>query len=141
MVMGMTQKEIDARRYLKYRESLGTSLSTATMRLLRSIVFEFIEKTQTNTCHRCGLPMTRTDFSVEHIEDWRNKENALELFYDLSNISYSHVLCNTRAAKRGGWNKGMVTHGTSGYRLGCRCDICKQRYSGVRRAKYQRLKT
>lgn len=139
--MGQTRKQLDAKKNLKNKEVLGTSMSNATMRLLRSLVFDYICRMHDNYCYRCKLPMTRQDFSIEHIKEWRGAENGQELFFDIDNISYSHLKCNTEARRFRAWNKGIITHGISGYRLGCRCETCKTVYSKVRKEKYLRNKT
>ena len=42
----------------------------------------------------------------------------------------------------GSHRKGMWSHGTyTGYRYGCRCEMCKEIYSLIRKEKYSRLKT
>ena len=47
--------------------------------------------------------------------------NKKELFFDLNNISFSHLKCNVGAARR-----IYSKHGTrQSYKKGCRCDECK----------------
>jgi len=74
-------------------ESLGMNHSTASGRLLKDILFNFISENDT-VCYHCEKEMTRDNFSIEHIVPWLYAENALELFFDLSNISFSHLKCN-----------------------------------------------
>ncbi|MBP7540882.1 MAG: hypothetical protein KA802_13235 [Saprospiraceae bacterium] len=38
--------------------------------------------------------MTRETFSIEHKVSWLNSNNPVELYFDLNNISFSHLSCN-----------------------------------------------
>lgn len=99
---------------------LGMSFSTASYRLTKDIIFDFIVKTGQNRCYRCGHPMSRDTFSIEHKEIWSIQDNPLESFFDLENISFSHLKCNTEVRTRP--VKPCGTHAS--YRRGCRCDNC-----------------
>lgn len=141
-------KEIKYKHIKKYRDKistqLGIPLSTAKSRLDRIIIFNLVEKLGLNSCYRCNGAMSIDDISVEHKTPWINEDNAMELYFDIENISFSHNLCNSSARRYNNtiaWNKGKITHGTSGYRTGCRCDICKKKYSEARKAKYLKNKT
>lgn len=136
--MALTRKQLDQRRASKARESLGVSLSTANRRLQRAIIFNLLQQLGNDACYRCGKIISIEELSLDHIKDWRNSSEALDLFFDVSNIAFSHLSCNTSAANRGGWNKGIITHGISGYRLRCRCEICRTSYSLDRRRRYMR---
>ncbi len=98
----------------------GLSPGTASGRLRRMIMFQLIEETHKNVCFRCQKPMTVDDFSIEHKIPWQSAPDPLSTFFDLKEISFSHLLCNTGAAKRG------IKHGTpTRYSRGkCRCDLC-----------------
>lgn len=80
-------------------------------------------------CFRCGKEITKPEeLSVEHKISWMNSDNPKDLFFDLKNISFSHLSCNISAASKptktvlGDPN---LTHGNTGYRKGCRCQTCK----------------
>lgn len=73
--------------------------STAQGRLLRDILFDFVMK-EDITCFHCQEELTRETFSIEHKEPWLDSENPVDMFFDIENISYSHLSCNTRAARR-----------------------------------------
>jgi len=138
--MAFTRKELNTRKRLKHQELLGMPYSTATYRLYKLLLFDLLQKLGMDNCHRCDKKLNRGDISVEHIGAWQSAEDATAAFFDIKNISFSHLRCNMNAAKKGGWNKGRITHGSSGYRLGCRCDVCVGKYSEVRRKKYIRKK-
>jgi len=77
---------------------LGMNPSTASGRLVKDLLFSFIEKSGC-ACYRCGEPLTRDTFSIEHKEPWLDSDNPSENYFDLGNISYSHLSCNISAAR------------------------------------------
>jgi hypothetical protein len=141
VLMAFTRKELNQRKAAKDKLALGMAYSTANYRLLKLLLFKLLKDSNLDICYRCSQPLTVNDFSIEHTTDWRDASNPKELFFDISKIAFSHWKCNNNAAKKGGWNKGKITHGTSGYRSGCRCDECLAQYKQARRDKYVRLKT
>ena len=51
-----------------------------------------------NVCRRCNKLIESADeFSIDHIRDWLHSDNPKKLFFDLSNIGFSHKRCNTLA--------------------------------------------
>jgi len=83
----------------KKTAQLGMSPSTASGRLVKDILFDFVEKSG-YTCYHCGEQMTRETFSIEHKVPWLDSEDPVGLFFALDNIHYSHLSCNARAARR-----------------------------------------
>lgn len=111
----------------KKKQQLGMNESTASHRLLKDILWDFITKYRVNKCFHCKKPMTRDDFSIEHKKPWLDSEDPEGLFFDLKNISYSHKSCNFAAARRPTKNSCNVGHGTAGrYNFGCRCEECSE---------------
>ena len=84
----------------KYSDQLGINVGTAQNRLVKDILFKFMNDLSLNNCYQCGEQMQRDTFTIEHKAPWRNESNALELFFDLDNIAFSHLKCNTAAARR-----------------------------------------
>src|SRR4051812_47757006 len=82
-------------KYEAKSEKLGMGASVAYSKLLKDIIFDLISQTGDNFCYRCGLHMTRADFSIEHKEAWLNSSDPHGLFFDLENISFSHARCNS----------------------------------------------
>ena len=123
----------------------GLAPSTARSRLDRTIMLAMAKKLEQDYCFRCSKQIRTIDeFSVEHKIEWLHSENPVELYFDLDNIAFSHIKCNTGARRYTNsipHNKGNITHGVSGYRLGCRCEICKSKYSLARKERYIRNKT
>lgn len=79
---------------------LGMNPSTASARLLKDILFKFVVETGNDKCFHCGKPITRETLSVEHKTPWLDSENPQTLFFDLDNIAFSHLACNTGAARK-----------------------------------------
>jgi len=82
----------------KKTQQLGMNPSTASGRLNKDLLFDFISKAG-HTCFRCGGELTRDTFSIEHKETWLDSEQPVELFFDLGNIAYSHLSCNVKASR------------------------------------------
>lgn len=104
----------------KKNELLGMNSSTASGRLVKDLLFNFVDKSGIK-CLRCGEKMTRDTFSVDHIESWQRSNNPTQSFFDLDNISYSHKSCNSSAAFR----KKAAHGGRTRYEsYKCRCAKC-----------------
>jgi hypothetical protein len=84
----------------KKHAQLGMNHGTAQNRLVKDILFSLVIECDKNKCHHCGKPMERQDFSIEHKTPWLDSENPLKLFFDLENISFSHLSCNIGAARK-----------------------------------------
>lgn len=121
------------KRKIKEREQLGVDKGTATGRLRQDIIWKLLQETGRTKCYVCGEEMTRETFSIEHKIPWLDKDNAKELFFDLNNISFSHLKCNM-LRKRG----TKANHGTSTrYSYGCRCELCTKASTDERRKNYK----
>lgn len=124
-------------------KQLGMNPSTASGRLLKDLLFKYAVASG-EKCFRCNEELTRETFSIEHKIPWLHSENPVELFFDLDNIAFSHLLCNIgnrRPSKYESPTKGKRSHGINGYRQGCRCQLCNSIYSNYRKDKYSRLGT
>lgn len=71
---------------------LETSWTSARNKLIRLIIYDFLIKTNQDNCFVCKKSMTVDDWSIEHIDPWL--AYGIESFYDLDNISFSHLKCN-----------------------------------------------
>lgn len=130
----------------KKQKQLGMNPSTASHRLIKDLLFDFILKGR-HKCYKCDGKLTRETFSIEHIIPWLDSDNPSELFFSLDNIAYSHLSCNSRDARR---NYTKAKHGTQNkYKSGCKCQPCKdaealgarKRYTTEkRRIKYEKEK-
>jgi hypothetical protein len=80
---------------------LGEPLGTANAKLRKLILFWLVTESGKNYCIRCnGLIASVDDLSIDHKEPWLHSEAPRKLFYDLSNIGFSHYHCNIRLARR-----------------------------------------
>jgi len=105
---------------MKKQEQLGMNPGTASHRLVKNILFDFIVKSGQNVCYHCSSPMDRDTFSIEHKTPWLDSATPVELYFNLTNIGFSHKKCNYSAAR-----KNQPKHGNQTmYKSGCRCDLC-----------------
>ncbi len=74
------------------KEQLGMNTTTAKTRLLRLITLNLLRRLGEDKCYVCKQALTIEDFSIEHIKDWLSIDS--NLFWDIDNIAFSHVLCN-----------------------------------------------
>lgn len=85
--------------YQKASNQLGMHEATARGRLSRLILFSFAQRLELDTCFRCGEKIERVeDLSIEHKVPWLDVDPAL--FWDLNNIAFSHLSCNSGAARQ-----------------------------------------
>lgn len=107
----------------KKSEQLGMPLGTAANKLRKSILFNLLKKHNENYCFQCGAEIESADeLSIEHKIPYLDSENPKELFFNLDNIAFSHLNCNTAQSRR----NTRYKHPTyNSYRKGCRCTACK----------------
>lgn len=106
-------------------QQLGIDYGTASSRLKKMILWSFIEKLKLTNCYRCNLSMSLETYSVDHKNPWLHVDN--NLFWDLNNISFSHLSCNTKNRRI-----PKIQHGRTRYKKGCRCAICKYAHARYR---------
>ena len=118
------------------KEQLGIDKGTASNKLKKQLLFHYVKLAGHDTCHRCGEKIADVDdFSVEHKVDWLHSKDPVKLFYNVDNIAFSHLHCNTKAGK-----KPERKHGKSGYMRGCRCETCRAGNYGPIKAYRERKK-
>lgn len=84
-------------------ELLGEPFGTATAKLRKAIMFQLVQETNKDVCFRCGEKIkTIEDLSIEHKKSWARAENPKETFFDLNNITFSHLKCNVDARDNSG---------------------------------------
>lgn len=106
----------------KKTDQLGMPIGTASNRLRKLIIFSLLKQTGKNFCFQCGAEIeSEKQLSIEHKIPWLDSENPISLFFDLENIAFSHLSCNSSAA-RPRETKHPSFHN---YRKGCRCEGCK----------------
>uniref|UniRef100_A0A6M3L0M9 Putative HNH homing endonuclease n=1 Tax=viral metagenome TaxID=1070528 RepID=A0A6M3L0M9_9ZZZZ len=102
-------------------KQLGMPFGTASGKLRKMVLFELLQKHDENYCYRCGEIIENCDdLSIEHKKAWLH--NDVRLFWDLTNIAFSHLNCNILERRV---RQRNLEHGTAtGYRYGCRCGGC-----------------
>lgn len=107
----------------KKKMQLGMNPSTASNRLVKDVLWKLIQQTGQSTCCKCGELMSRETFSIEHVTPWLDSSDPVGLYFDLDNVSFSHLRCNREDARPR--IKTLVHGTTTGYNYGCKCDDCK----------------
>ncbi len=95
-----------AKDHLKiWKEQLGIDFGKANLRLFKMVVWNMARKSGMDKCSHCKQPIDEPDhLSLEHIEPWRgtnDREARPHLFWDLNNIAFSHMWCNSGSPTRG----------------------------------------
>jgi len=109
---------------------LGESFSKAAHKLRKNLLFQLAKQLNLLTCHQCGQPIETVDeMSIEHIEAWMSAPNPRESFYDLNNVAFSHLRCNSGAANRNAQycEKGHLLTQRAGTNRRI-CPICRREY-------------
>lgn len=123
----------------KKATQLGMPYGTACNRLRKQVLFRLLQQQEKDHCYRCGDAIVHIDqLSMEHKIPWLNSEDPKGLFWDLDNISFSHLSCNAGASRgheqvkqtKCGTRVKYMTHG-------CRCKECTQAAS-KHRQKYRK---
>jgi hypothetical protein len=79
------------------REQLGMNMSTARARLVKMLLFRELQRSGNDVCFHCGNKIdTIGDLSIAHKKPWMNVDP--ELFWDLDNVEFGHIRCNTEEA-------------------------------------------
>lgn len=85
----------------KQNVQLGMPYGTACNKLRKSLLFSLIKELNKNVCYQCGKIIESEDeLSIEHKIPFIDSEDPKKLFFDLSNIAFSHLKCNIKAARR-----------------------------------------
>lgn len=85
----------------KKEKQLGMKLGTAEHRLRKKIMFCMAEKLGMTVCYRCNKKIESIDeVSIEHKNPWLDSENPIEKFFDIENIAFSHLSCNSSVGRR-----------------------------------------
>jgi HNH endonuclease len=86
---------------------LGMSIGTASGRLKKLLMFNMAQRLGEDLCFRCGVKIKTVDeFTVDHKQDWLN--NDAGLFWDITNIAFSHKGCNVPNTRHGGYYRRKV---------------------------------
>ncbi|MAF04412.1 hypothetical protein [Herbaspirillum sp.] len=78
----------------KKSKQLGMSASTAAHRLRVDLLFKFAILSG-HKCYHCNGDLVRETFSIEHKKAWLDSADPKAIFFDLDNIAFSHIGCNS----------------------------------------------
>lgn len=84
----------------KRSSQLGMSVSTARAKLVMDLLYYMVMTHSSGTCARCGELLTRDSFTIDHMDPWLDSDDPFHKYFDVSNIQYSHLSCNSRASRR-----------------------------------------
>ena len=91
----------------KKTKQLGMHYSTAQHRLRKRILFMLIQRLKLDSCFQCkNLIVDVDDLSIDHKKPWLDEDTRL--FWDMGNIAFSHIICNSTAARYNPWNKNLI---------------------------------
>jgi hypothetical protein len=94
----MTKWSSNIRMEREKGRQLGMSMSLASGRLMRMILFDLVQRLNLDQCFHCSLKITTlVEFSIEHKKPWLHI--SPDLYWDLGNISFSHRKCNSGARR------------------------------------------
>ena len=104
---------------------------TANAKLRKALLFKYIQLAGDDICFKCTKIIDDINtLSIEHKVNWRNKDN--NLFWDLNNITFSHLKCNLPERK---YPNGRPHGMREKYDYeACRCKLCR-----IARMKYQKM--
>jgi hypothetical protein len=85
----------------KKSSQLGQPVGTASHRLRKGIMFSLLKQLGQNVCFQCGKQIEYArELSIEHKIPWLDSDDPLGLFFDLTNVAFSHFLCNIAKARK-----------------------------------------
>jgi hypothetical protein len=94
-------------RYERVAQQLGMSHGTAVSKLRKNILFHLLKKLNENVCFVCKQVIDNVDdLSIEHIKPWEGRSS--ELYWDLENIAFSHLICNRPHTYCGGAPRKLI---------------------------------
>ncbi|BAY64157.1 hypothetical protein NIES22_42520 [Calothrix brevissima NIES-22] len=78
-------------------DKLGTHNSSAQRKLVKLLLFQYVNNAGENICWQCGEEITKYDeFSIEHKKPWSCAEDPKEAYFNLDNVTFSHIACNVQ---------------------------------------------
>ncbi len=87
----------------KKRAQLGMPQGTAGNRLRKNILFYLLQETDRDQCYQCEKRIeTVEELSIEHKVPWLDSQDPVGLFFDLTNIAFSHLSCNSSKGRYAG---------------------------------------
>lgn len=104
------------------KQQLIIDPGTAMHRIKKDLLFKYVKRAKDNFCFRCGKEIEEArQLSIDHKEPWLHSKDPIKLFFNLENVTFSHLSCNIVAARRKKAKCGTI----SNYQNGCRCELCR----------------
>ena len=103
-------------------KQLGMSFGKANSQLRKMIMFNLVKECNKDVCYRCNKKIEKIeDLSIQHKISWMYSKNPKELFFDLTNIAFSHLSCNSksknyRLSEKGRQKISLANKGENSYR-------------------------
>jgi len=113
-------------------ELLGIPWGTANNRMKKMLIWHLVKQLELDQCYRCENEIeTIEELSIEHKEAWQQADDPSAVFFDMENITFSHLFCNSGAARRERencsyghpWTEENTLWHKDGYR---RCRTCRK---------------
>lgn len=80
---------------------LGEPHGTAANRLRKALLFKYVQLAGHDVCHRCGERIKSVDdLSIEHRTSWQLAADPSASFFNLDDITFSHLRCNVASSDR-----------------------------------------
>jgi hypothetical protein len=77
-------------------ELLREPHGTAEAKLRKALLFKYVQLAGHDICYRCSRKIENVrDFSIEHKSAWQSAMDPRSAFFDLTNIAFSHLSCNS----------------------------------------------
>lgn len=91
------QSKSNERSNKKKAEQLGMSMGSAHNKLRKLILFTLLRQLGLDSCYRCGEDIEHQDhISMEHIKPWLDSDDPKGLYFDINNVTFSHLSCNSK---------------------------------------------
>lgn len=111
----MSTKEYYKKVNKRKQQKLGVSIGSAQRRLMKQKLFQILQRIDENNCYRCGKKILSVDeLSFDHILPWYTSDVPRETYFDLANVTFSHLRCNAEAGAP--LNSRDRVNPTTGYR-------------------------
>ncbi len=106
---------------------LGMPFGTAGGRLRKMIMFHLLVRHKENICFKCEKVIESYDeLSIEHIQRWEGV--SIELYWDLSNIAFSHLKCNRPEINHGGKTQRKIGKPNTAWCMKCKTFLPVQNF-------------
>lgn len=92
---------------------LGVNAGSARNTLFKKILFSLIQELHRDNCYRCSKKIQSfEELSIDHKIDWIGSSDPKNLYFDISNIAFSHERCNVKDVGKG----NSYVYAKSGYK-------------------------